>query len=85
MKNPELIGPKEAEQIGKPINPNSEGCDRYERVYYAHPSMKKGCAGCRYNRFTFCVAPLKLKREIPKCDYPRTLVPGDSEKGEGET
>jgi len=63
MKHPELITPKEAEKTGKKINPNTGVCDRYERVHYAHPSMKKGCAGCRFNRFTFCVAPKKLLEE----------------------
>lgn len=66
MKHPELVGPKEAEEIGKQINPNSEGCGRYERVHYANPTIKKGCAGCRFNRFTFCVAPSKKVSEDSK-------------------
>jgi len=77
MKHPELIQLKEAEKIGKKIDPNTGGCDQYERVHYAHPSIKKGCVGCRFNRFTYCVVSSCNKREekhphnfvCPKCGH----------------
>ncbi len=58
MIEPCLVTPELAQVIGKKIDPNTDGadCQKYKLTPKVHPSIKKGCAGCYYNRFTFCIA-----------------------------
>lgn len=63
---PCLITPEIAQIIGQKINPSADGadCQNYRRESKVHPSIKKGCAGCYFNRFAFCVAPNKKLEKL---------------------